>query len=204
MRRRKASAPAAHCWAREAPREVVRAPHRLSPPGNCPRPGRSPPCSAVIDADLSGKPDTPRTKRSTSRAGPAILTVRAPCMLPRTLRGNRGSPRHIHPYTTLQRNTSCAPAPHAPPRDAPGHQGLPQTLHALLLDDPGTLARAHHRFQTRALQDLLETPRGARGCASWTRRIRPACVVPWRPTMAACAAWRSGIATEPRPGERPV
>src|SRR2546427_4222338 len=51
-------------------------------------------------------------------------------------------------------------------------------------------------------QDWLEPERGVPGWASWTLRARPACAVPWRPAMAACVAWRSGIATEPQPWER--
>src|SRR5689334_11090090 len=52
--------------------------------------------------------------------------------------------------------------------------------------------------------DRLETCGGTPGGAAWTVRTQPAWTVPWRPAIAACAAWRSAIATEPRPCERPV
>ena len=50
--------------------------------------------------------------------------------------------------------------------------------------------------------DRLETCGGTPGGAAWTVRTQPAWTVPWRPAIAACAAWRSAIATEPRPCER--
>jgi hypothetical protein len=53
-------------------------------------------------------------------------------------------------------------------------------------------------------QDRLEIEGGAPGCAACTLRTRPAWMMPWRPAIAACAAWRSIMATEPQPRERPV